>query len=104
MRLVLTIGASVFSFTPIGDNGPYPFLSAVGSITVAARAGATSGFGATDTPSASASLLNKRKRVALLIGNPLRAKAQLYDGAALVFSGTVSAIDYGLNIDLTLES
>lgn len=105
MRLVLTLGASVFSFTPLGDDGPYPFLVGVGSISVAARAGAASGFGATATPNASATLLNQNKRVALLIGNPLRAKAELYDNSdRLAFSGTVAAIDYGLNIELTLEA
>lgn len=105
MRLVLTLGASVFSFTPVGSDGPYPYLSGVGAISIAARAGAAAGFGATETPSASATLLNKDKRVALLIGNPLRAQADLYrDDGTLAFPGTVSEIVYGLEVELTLES
>lgn len=104
MRLVLTLGASVLPFTPLSDDGPYPYLVSVGAISIAARAGAASGFGATETPNASVTLLNRNKRTALLIGNPLRAKAELFDGDVLAFTGTVAAIAYGLNIELTLEA
>jgi hypothetical protein len=106
MRFVLTVGTSVFSFTPVGDEaGPYPFLVSVGGIHSTARAGAPSGFGATDTPSASVTLLNQNKRVALMVGDPLRAKADIYDNSdRLAFSGTVSNIDYGLEMTFQLES
>ena len=104
-RLVLTIGTSVFTFTPLSDEGPYPFLVGVNGIHVAARAGAQSGFGATDIPNASVTLRNKDRRVASMIGDPLRAKADLYDkNDNLAFSGTVSNVDYGLDMELILES
>jgi|SRR6185369_6955300 len=105
MRLDLTLGGSVVSFTPLNDDGPYPFLHTVGAIRVAARAGSSSSFGSNESPSASVKLQNHRGRVAALIGNPLRALAQIYDDAdELAFSGFVSTIGYGLMIDLTLES
>ena len=104
IRFVLTLGASVVEFTPLSDNGAYPFLVSVGNIRIGARAGATSGFGSTETPTGSVRLQNAARRVATLIGNPLRASAQIYNEDELAFAGFVSAISYGLMIDLTLES
>lgn len=104
MRLVLTIGGSVFSFTPLNDNGPYPFLISAGTVSIAARAGRASTFGSTDAPSSSAKLQNQFSRVAKLIGNPLRARAELYDGDDLAFVGFVAAISYGAVIELRLQS
>lgn len=104
MRLVLTLGTSVVEFTPLNDDGPYPFLVSVGNIRIAARAGNTSGFGSTEAPSASVVLQNAARRVATLIGNPLRASALLYDGDALAFAGFVASIKYGLTVQLSLES
>lgn len=104
MRLLLTVGGNAFEFTPLNDSGPYPFLSNVGTIRVAARAGSPSGLGSTESPSAAATLQNHGGRVAALIGNPLRARAELYDGDFLAFAGFVASIRYGITIDLNLES
>ena len=57
-----------------------------------------------ETPTGSVRLQNAARRVATLIGNPLRASAQIYNEDELAFAGFVSAISYGLMIDLTLES
>lgn len=103
-RLVLTLGSSVVEFTALNDNGPYPFLISVGHMRIGARAGEAAGFGSTETPSATVQLQNESRRVATLIGNPLRARAEIYDGAALAFVGFVSRVRYGLAIELTLES
>lgn len=105
LRFVLTLGGgAAFSFTPLNDSGPYPFLKGVGTIRIAARSGSSSSFAATEAPSASVSLQNARGRVAQLIGNPMRAKGEIYDGTTLAFTGFVAAIGYGLNVSLTLES
>lgn len=105
MRLVLTIGGGVITFTSLNDDGPYPFLQSVGSIRIAARAGSSSSFGANETPTASAMLSNQNRRVAALIGNPERARAEIFDDDGIsAFVGFVSAIIYGLTIQLKLES
>lgn len=105
MRVVLTLGTALVEFTPINSTGPYPFLVSIGNIRITARAGATSGFGTTETPTATVRLQNASRRVADLIGNPLRVRADVYDDSnALAFVGFVSTVSYGLMIDLTLES
>lgn len=104
LRFVLTIGGSAIPFTPLNDPGPYPFLKAVGTIRVAARSGSSSSFGATEAPSAPVTLQNIAGQVAELIGNPMRARGEIYDGTALLFTGFVASIRYGRSIELTLES
>lgn len=105
MRFVLTIGGSVLSFSPLNDDGPYPFLQGAGTIRISARAGSSSAFGRNETPSASAVLSNQNGRVAALIGNPRRARAEVFDDdERSAFVGFVSSIKFGLAVELRLES
>jgi len=104
MRLVLTIDGSVIEFTPLNDSGPYPYLKGTTPIREGARAGASASFGSTETPSTTVSLKNDGGRVAEIIGNPMRARAELYDGDFRAFSGFVQSIEFGLAITLRLES
>lgn len=94
----------MISFTPLNDSGPYPFLKDVGTIRIAARAGSSSVFGSNEAPSAAVTLQNVRGRVAELIGNPMRARGEIYDGTSLAFVGFVASIRYGIAIELILES
>lgn len=104
LRFVLTIGGSAIPFTPLNDSGPYPLLKEVGAIRIAARSGAPSGFGATEAPSGSVSLKNSDGLAANLIGNPMRARGEIYDGDTLAFVGFVASVRYGLVVALNLES
>ena len=104
MRFELTLGAGVVTFTPINSDGPYPYLAGVGRVSVAARAGSSTGFGAVESPTATVSLQNPDGRVAEIIGSPLRVPAALYDEDDRVFAGFVYRIKYGLTLVLTLKS
>lgn len=105
MRLVLELVPGAIEFTRRGDSGPYPLLLSVGTLRLAARAGQVSGIGATESTSLTVSLDNAGRRAATLLGRPLRVAAEVFDDAdELLFSGIVSAIEYGRTLDLTLEA
>jgi hypothetical protein len=103
-RLVLFLDASEIPFTKVGESGPYAMLLSIGTLRLAARAGNVSGIGVTESTSVTVQLDNTGRRVSRIIGRPLRARAEIYDGEDLFFVGTVSAIRYGQTVDITLEA
>lgn len=101
MRLVLALDPSSIEFGEANSGGSYPYLKSVGELRTAARAGQAVGIAATESSSVTVVLDNGGKRVAKIIGRPLRAHADIYDDGELFFSGIVSSIEYG--DDVTLE-
>lgn len=104
MRLVLTVGGTDLEITEQGDAGPYPLLVSAGTMRVAARGGGSTLFGSNEPPSGEVTLDNADGRAAEVLGGVLRAAAQVYDDADLVFSGVVSRVRYGGRLVLGLES
>lgn len=105
MRLVLTLGATVLVFTEPTTRGEFPWLTGVRALQMGARAGHIDGIGTTETANVEAELDNDGRQAWRLIGQPLRAPAELQnDAGETVFPGTVAAVAIGRTITLTLES
>lgn len=103
-RIVLALDPSEVTFTEQGADGPFPHLISIDSLTIAVRAGTVSGIGATESPSASATLDDIDGKVSAIIGAPLRVQADLYDGEDLFFSGLITDVAYGEIITLTIQA
>lgn len=104
MRLVLALDPSAVEITEPLAGGMFPYLLAVGSLRISARAGYLSGIGVGESPSLTVQIDNSGNRAAAIVGQPLRARADVFDGAVGVFSGYVSGIVYGRTIELTIEA
>lgn len=105
MRLVLTIGANPVEFAEVGSGGGFPYLLDVGDLHVAVRAGYLSGLGVGESPSLAVTLDNTGNRAAGIIGQPLRARATVYDDDDSVYwSGIVSTIEYGRTVAMNIEA
>lgn len=105
MRVEIELTPSAISFSSVGGTGPYPYLVAVGSLRMAARAGDPASSVASETPSIVVSIANAENRAARILSVPLRARAVVYDDAeAEFFAGTISQVAFGRALDLTIES
>lgn len=104
MRLVLALNPSAIEFTPQTDAGPHPYLIAVGTLRIAARAGQNSGFGVGESPGLEVLLDNNERQTTRIIGVPLRVGATVYDGDVPFFAGVISKIRFGRTIALKIES
>jgi hypothetical protein len=105
VRLVVTAGGSVIEFVEPRGDGPYNWLTGVGSININARAGHLSGIGLGETPSAVVEIDNAGRQAAKLIGWPIRATADLYDDDGnLLLSGLIAQAVYGPTLALTIEA
>lgn len=103
MRAVFGLAGATVEFTPKTDAGPYPYLLAVGTLRVAARAGRLSGLGVGESPSLDIVLENNERQTAPTIGNPLRVPVTVtYDDGSPFFVGVVSKCRFGRTITLTL--
>lgn len=103
MRLVLTIGGTAIEFTEPLSDGAFPYLVAVSGPKIQARAGYISGLGVGEAPSMTASLDNTDNRVANIIADALRCRADHYeDDGSLSFSGVVSGIKHSCTTVLSI--
>lgn len=102
--LVLYLQPCPMVIEPLGADAPHPMLSGAGTLRLAARAGTPTGLGIGDAGSFPVELDNLGGKAAELIGRPLRARAQYFDGigAEPIFDGAVARIAYGSRT-LTLE-
>jgi hypothetical protein len=103
-RLVLMIDGLPIEFTFPAAAGPFPYLLEVQNLRESCRAGHLNNFGVGESPSLVVALDNGGRKVATIIGQPLRARADVYDDAASYFGGYVSALEYGREILLTIEA
>ena len=104
MRLSLELAGGTVEFTQV-DDGPYPYLTSVGTLRIAARAGTLAGLGVGESPSVAVALDNTERQVAAIIGNPLRGIATItYDDGEPFFAGAVSNITFGRSIDLVVTA
>jgi len=103
-RLVLDLDGVPFEVTFPAAGGPWPFLLEVQNLRESCRAGHLNNFGVGESPSLTVVLDNGGRRAAARIGRPLRARADVYEGADRYFGGYVSALQYGRQITLTIEA
>lgn len=105
MRLVVTTGGVDLEFTEPVDGGAYPWLTKVGPLLLAARAGHLSGVGVGESANMTVELDNTRRQAATLLGFCPRAPAVVYDDDGdEFFSGLVQRLDFGAALVLTLEA
>lgn len=67
-----------------------------------ARTGQFRGAFSDQNASITVKLNNHNRQASKLIGQPLRVRAELYDGATLYFAGFVQDIGYGTAIELDI--
>ena len=92
-------------FVEPGIDGEYPWLSKVGVLLLAARAGHLDGLGVGEAANMTVELDNAQRQASALIGRPIRARGTVYDDADDVyFAGVVQQIQYGGRLVLTLEA
>lgn len=102
MRCVLWLGGTPIEFTESG--GKFPYLAKVSRLRNSVRPGYRTGIGLASAASITVTLDNTNGRVASIIGQPLRAPADVYDDAdELIWSGIVSGMpSIGNAIELTV--
>lgn len=104
MRLVLGLDGVTVEFVEPRASGPYRWLTGVGSLLLAARAGHLEGAGVGESANVTVELNNDGKQASTLLGRPLRARAWLYDDDdELLLAGLVASVGYGRALSLTLE-
>lgn len=104
MRLMVYLaGGLSLEFVEIGDVGEYPWIANVGPLVLNARAGPLHDVNA-EGPSVAVQLDNRSKQASTLLGQPLRARAELYDGDELFFPGIVATLKVGRVLTLGIES
>jgi hypothetical protein len=105
MRLIVTIAGTEIEFSEPGKGGPYPWLSKVGTLLLAARAGHLSGVGVGESANMMAELDNVNRQAAALLGYCPRAPAAVFDDdGEPFFSGLVQSIAFGAVLTLTIEA
>lgn len=105
MRLVLTLGDAAVEFTGELSGGKMPYLQSLSALRMAARAGYLSGLGVGESPSVTAVLSNAGRRVAGIIGHPIRCIGAAYDAAGnLLLQGPISGATFGKTISITIEA
>lgn len=81
-----------------------PWLLSVTDFVLTARAGAFKGAFTNENANVVVGLDNKGWQAAAFLRRPLRVLAEIYDGGALYFSGTVQSIKYGTSLELAIEA
>ena len=105
MRLVVTVGGADVEFVERGTDGEYPWLTGVGTLLLAARAGHLQGVGAAESANMTVQLDNLNRQAFDLLGYCPRAPAVVYDDdGAELFAGLVQQMAFGALLSLTLEA
>lgn len=105
MRLRLYLDPAVIEIGEPLSGSAYPYLTTVGALRLQARAGYISALGVNESPSLALVLDNCGNRVADIIGQPLRRRADvLNDDGSPYWQGVVSAVTYGRMIGLTVAA
>lgn len=102
MRLDLALASATITVASAGTVAAFPWLTDVGGVRMAARAG---GRGATESSTLTVALDNAGGQASRVVGVPLRRLATVYDEAgAVFFRGTVQRVTVGRTLALTLEA
>jgi hypothetical protein len=105
MRLVLDLDGTQVEFVQPGVDGEYPWLTKVGTLLLAARAGHLEGIGTGEAANVTVELDNTGRQASELIGYRPRTRGWIYDDAgAIFFVGLIQSIQYGWALVLTLEA
>lgn len=103
MKLVLYLDPAQIEIGEALSDSAMPYLISVGVLRMQARAGYISGLGVGESPSLEVTLDNCQNRVADIIGQPLRKRADvLEDDDTPYWQGIVSALSYGRDITITI--
>lgn len=100
-RLVLTVDGLPIEFTFAQALGAFPYLLEVQNLRESARAGHLNNFGTGEAPSLVVVL---HKEAIAMVGRPLRARADVYEGSEFYFGGYVASLVYGRELTVTLEA
>lgn len=105
-RLVIDLDGTRIAFHAPGTAcAPYPWLSKIGNLLLAARAGHLDSVGSDESANLSVELDNSDKQASDLLGYRPRAQCWLYDeNNELFFSGLIAEIDYGYPLVLTIQA
>lgn len=102
MRVEIVLGGATLSFARAGSADAFPWLTSVGTVRMAARAG---GYGVTESSSLEVAIDNAGRQAARILDAPLRRLARVYDDdGRLFFRGTVQKAEVGRELRLTIES
>lgn len=110
MELRIDLGAAApLSFVeprtaPAAAVNSRPWLTSVGDLVLVARTGTYKGAFSNQNASVTILLDNRGNDASNLIGCPVGARAELYDDAALYFSGVIQSIAYGPQITIEIDA
>lgn len=89
---------------PAAAPNARPWLTSVGDLTLHARAGAYKDTFSNPNATVTFRLDNARRQASALLGQPLRVRGELWDGATLYFAGLVQSLGYGTALEGALEA
>lgn len=90
---------------PAAEPDARPWLTDVSGYSVAARSSAFRSAGATESASITVELDNRERQASLLIRNPARNWAEVYnDDGTLYFAGLVQGAEYGTSVKMNVEA
>ena len=105
MRLLISQYGVDMEFVEPRTAGAYPWLTKVGHLLLAARAGHLESVGIAESANMSFDIDNANRQASTLLGRPIRARAVIYDDAGdEFFSGLVQQIIYGNTLSGTIEA
>jgi hypothetical protein len=106
MTLTIWLEDVPIVFTEPRTGGAYDWLTSVGPLALAARAGHLEGIGIGETPNLELELDNTNRQASRVLGQALRARVDVADNNGdPYFSGLVASIAYGATtIALNIES
>lgn len=105
MRLVVYLDPCPIEFTEPLSGGEYPWLTKVGTLMLAARAGHLDGIGVGEGANIEVELDNAGRQATTLLGYPLRAPADVYDDDdELLLSGLVARFTPARAVSMTIEA
>lgn len=84
-----------------------PWLNYVGDLAMLARTGTVKGTFSNQNPSVTVQLINRARQASKLVGQPIRANAELWDPRAsgvLYFEGLVQLLTYGSVLEIEIGS
>lgn len=103
MRLAIYLSSFTLNLTQ-DSNDPYPWLSSVTPLTIAARAGTPQGLGVNESSNMTAIIDNVDNQYTNIVRNSLRCRAELYDDDnRLAFEGVISKSNPGPVVSLEID-